>query len=488
MASNLRSVSHLVQNKCFIDGKWVAAKDGSQFEVLNPANGSVVGCVPDFNTEEVETAIQAAHSAFQTWRHRTAKERSDMLRKWFNLIIENRDELAKILTAENGKTLSESAGEISYGANFLEWFAEEARRTYGDVIPSPAANKKMVVIKQPVGVAAMITPFNFPFAMITRKIAPALAAGCTVVVRPSEETPLSALALAKLAEEAGFPAGIVNIVTTSRERAVEAGKVLTTHPLVNKISFTGSTAVGKSLLKQAADTVKRVSLELGGNAPFIVFNSANVEKAVAGAISGKFRNSGQVCISANRIFVQDGIHDKFVEELHKAMLKFQLGDGANDGTTIGPLINKKACEKVSSLVEDAKSCGAEVHTGGKVHDLGGNFYEPTLLTNITPQMRVSSEEIFGPVACIVKFNSEEAAVAVANSTRMGLAGYFYSEDISQCWRVAEAMECGMVGINEVAISTPEVPFGGMKESGMGREGSKYGIDEFLEMKYMCWGV
>ncbi|CAH1783513.1 unnamed protein product [Owenia fusiformis] len=485
--AGVRSASSFKHEQAFINGKWLDASDGSTIEVTNPSTGAVLGTVPDMGEGETEQAIQAAYKAQQTWKMTTAKERSIILKKWFKVMMDNQEELAKLLTAEQGKPLAEAKGEIGYAAGFVEWYAEEARRHYGDVIPTPAASKRLIAIKQPVGVATMITPWNFPSAMITRKAAAAIAAGCTVVVKPAEETPYSALALCELAEEAGLPAGVLNIVTCSRSNAPKVGKLLCEHPLVAKISFTGSTATGKILLKQAANGVKRVSMELGGNAPFIVFDSANVDAAVAGAMGCKFRVSGQTCVCANRILVQSGIHDKFVEKLAAAINGLKIGDGFQADTTQGPLININAVDKVEGHVKDAVSKGATVVTGGQRSDQGCNFFQPTLLTGVNTDMRVSKEETFGPVAPILKFNTEEEAVTIANSSTSGLAGYFFSQDMSQIWRVAEAMEVGMVGINEGIMSTVEAPFGGVKESGIGREGSRYGIDEYTEIKYLCFG-
>uniref|UniRef100_A0A7M4E7X6 Succinate-semialdehyde dehydrogenase n=1 Tax=Crocodylus porosus TaxID=8502 RepID=A0A7M4E7X6_CROPO len=416
------------------------------------------------------------------------QERSALLRKWYHLMIENKDDLAKIITAENGKPLKEAQGEILYSASFLEWFAEEARRVYGDIIPPAAKGRRILVLKQPVGVATIITPWNFPSAMITRKVGAALAAGCTVVVKPAEDTPLSALALAELANQAGIPAGVFNVVPCSRQQTPAVGEALCTDPLVAKISFTGSTATGKLLLHYAADTVKRVSMELGGHAPFIVFDSANVDQAVAGALASKYRNSGQTCVCTNRFLVQKGIHDTFVEKFAKAIEReLHVGNGFDERTTQGPLINEKAVEKVERHISDAVAQGASIVTGGKRHSLGKNFFEPTLLSNVTTNMLCTREETFGPVAPVIKFDTEAEAVAIANSANVGLAGYFYSQDPGQIWRVAEQLEVGMVGVNEGLLSAVECPFGGVKQSGLGREGSKYGIDEYLEVKYVCFG-
>jgi len=482
-----RPASSFIYDKAYVGGQWVSAKSGATFDVTNPANGKVIGSVPDMDAADVNQAIETAYTTFQTWKKTSPKERSLILRRWFNIMMEHQDELAKIITAEMGKPFAEAKGEIGYGAGFVEWFSEEARRVYGDTILSPVNSKRIVTIKQPIGVAGMITPWNFPNAMITRKAAPAIAAGCTVVLKPAEDTPFSALAICELAEKAGLPPGVLNIVTSSRNNASAVGKEICENPLVTKMSFTGSTAVGKILLQQAASTVKRVSMELGGNAPFVVFDSADVDVAVAGAMGSKFRCSGQTCVCANRLLVQEGIHDKFVEAFSKAIQALKVGDGFADGVTQGPMINTKASDKVFEHVEDAKSKGATVVLGGNRHALGGSYFEPTLLTGVTTDMRCATEETFGPVAPIIKFKTEEEAVTIANGTSSGLAGYFFSNDIGQIWRVAEAMEVGMVGINEGLMSTVEAPFGGVKESGIGREGSKYGIEEFLEVKYLCFG-
>lgn len=477
----------LLQNKTFLNGNWVAANDAKTFPVHNPFDGSHIGDVPDMGAAETKAAIAAAAQAFPIWRDKTAGERAKILKKWYALQMENLDDLAIILTTEQGKPLAEAKGEIRYGASFVEWFAEEARRVYGDVIPSHGKDLRIMTIRQPIGVAAAITPWNFPNAMITRKVAPALAAGCTVVIKPAEDTPLSALALAVLAEEAGFPAGVLNIITTSQPAAV--GKELTDNPLVRKLSFTGSTQIGKLLMAQSAGTVKKLSLELGGNAPFIVFDDADLDAAVAGAIAAKYRNAGQTCVCANRMYAQAGIYEKFTQKLAEAAQQLNLGNGMDAGVEIGPLINAKAMEKVDSLLKDATSKGAIVLTGGKARSLPGkgSFYEPTVLTNVLPSMEISSEEIFGPIAPVIKFETEEEVIHMANDTPFGLASYFYGRDYARIWRVAEALEYGMVGINTGMISTAVAPFGGIKQSGFGREGSKYGMDDFLVMKYLCWG-
>ena len=477
----------LLKNKTFLNGKWVSADDGKTFSVINPYDGSFIGDVPDMGAVETKAAIEAAAKAFPLWRDKTAGERANILKKWYALQMENLDDLALLLTTEQGKPIAEAKGEIRYGASFVEWFAEEARRVYGDVIPSHGKDLRIMTIRQPIGVAAAITPWNFPNAMITRKVAPALAAGCTVVIKPAEDTPLSALALAALAEEAGFPPGVLNIITTRQPAAV--GKELTDNPLVRKLSFTGSTQVGKKLMAQSAGTVKKLSLELGGNAPFIVFDDADIDAAVAGAISSKYRNAGQTCVCANRLYAQAGIYEQFTHKLAEVASQLSIGNGAASGIEIGPLINGKALEKVERLLEDATSKGAKVLTGGKVKVINnkGSFFEPTVLTNVLPSMEISSEEIFGPIAPVIKFDTEDEVIKLANDTPFGLASYFYGRDYARIWRVAEALEYGMVGINTGMISTAVAPFGGIKQSGFGREGSKYGMDDFLVMKYLCWG-
>lgn len=479
--------SSLLQDKTFINGKWVGADDGKTLPVTNPFDGSHIGTVPDMGATETKAAITAAAEAFPAWRDKTAAERADILKKWYALQMENLDDLAVLLTTEQGKPLTEAKGEIRYGASFVEWFAEEARRVYGDVIPSHGKELRIMTIRQPIGVAAAITPWNFPNAMITRKVAPALAAGCTVVIKPAGDTPLSALALAVLAEKAGFPPGVLNIITTDQPDVV--GKELTSNPLVRKLSFTGSTKIGKLLMEQSADTVKKLSLELGGNAPFIVFDDADLDAAVAGAIASKYRNAGQTCVCANRMYAQAGIYEKFTQKLAEATSELAVGNGMDDGVKIGPLINKGALEKVQRLVDDATANGAKVLVGGKqkaVND-AGSFYEPTVLTDVLPTMDINSEEIFGPIAPVIKFETEQEVIEMANDTPLGLASYFYGRDYARIWRVAEALEYGMVGINTGMISTAVAPFGGIKQSGFGREGSKYGMDDFLVMKYLCWG-
>lgn len=472
----------LMKQKAYIDGTWVGEP---AMPVIDKATGEVIAKVPDLGAAETRAAIEAAHCALPPWSKLLAKERSKILRRWYELILAHADELALLLTQEQGKPLAEAKGEILYGANFVEFFAEEAKRVYGETTPTHKADARVVVIKQPIGVVAAITPWNFPNAMITRKVTPALAAGCTVVVKPAEDTPLSALALAELAERAGIPKGVLNIVTC--RNPVPVGDELTSNPLVRMVTFTGSTEVGKILMRQAASTVKRVGLELGGNAPFIVFDDADLDKAVQGAMASKYRNAGQTCVCANRLYIQEGIYDAFAEKLAAEVKKLKTGAGTEEGVTLGPLINADAIAKVEEHVEDATAKGAKVLLGGKRHVRGGNFYEPTILTGVTPEMRVAREETFGPVAPLFKFSSEADVVRMANDTTSGLAAYFYARDIGRVWRVAEALEYGMVGINEGVISTEMAPFGGIKESGLGREGSHHGIEEFLEMKYMLMG-
>lgn len=474
---------NLVETEAFIDGLWI--EGDTTFEVLNPADGTVIARVADLGPGETRVAIEAAHRAFPTWAARTAKERGVILRRWSDLMLAHADDLARLMTAEQGKPLAESRGEVAYGAAFIDWFADEAKRAYGHTIPTPMPGKRLVSIKQPVGVCAAIAPWNFPIAMITRKVGPALAAGCTVVVKPAAETPLCALAIARLAVEAGVPAGVLNVVTGKDSSAI--GKALCDDSRVRKLSFTGSTPVGKILYAQCAGTMKKLSLELGGNAPFIVFDDADLEAAVDGAIASKYRNTGQTCVCANRLLVQSGIHDAFVARLAEKVAAMKVGPGTGEGVVIGPLINDKAIAKVESLVREAVEAGAKVVTGGQRHDLGGLFYQPTVLTEATPDMRLFQEEIFGPVAPVVKFHTEDQAIELANATPFGLAAYFYSRDVGRCWRVAEAIEAGMVGINEGLISTEVAPFGGVKESGLGREGSSEGLDEYFETKYLCFG-
>ena len=474
----------LFREACYIDGQWVEADSGRTISVDNPATGEILGTVPKLGAAETKKAIDAAHRAFVPWSKKTAKERAQILRRWFDLMMANQEDLARLMTLEQGKPLTESKGEVAYAAAFLEWFGEEAKRVYGDTIPPHQTDKRIVVIKQPIGVVACITPWNFPAAMITRKVGPALAAGCTVVVKPASQTPFSALALAELAERAGVPKGVFNVVTGS---AAEIGGELTSSPIVRKLSFTGSTEIGKILMAQCAGTIKKLSLELGGNAPFIVFEDADLDAAVEGAIASKYRNTGQTCVCTNRLLVQDSVYDKFAAKLVTAVKALKPASGLEPGATQGPLIDNSALEKVESHVRDAQEKGAKVLVGGKRHALGGRFYEPTVLTEVTPQMAVAREETFGPVAPLFRFKTEAEAVAMANDTEFGLAAYFYGRDIARVWRVAEELEYGIVGINTGIISTEVAPFGGIKESGLGREGSKYGIEEFLEIKYLCFG-
>ncbi len=475
----------LLRNQCYIDGQWVEAEEGKTVPVTNPATGELLGTVPNMGAAEARRAIEAANAAWPAWRAKTAKERSAVLRKWADLMVANQEDLAIIMTAEQGKPLAESRGEIVYAASFIEWFAEEGRRVYGDTIPGHQADKRIVVIKQPVGVCAAITPWNFPAAMITRKAGPALAVGCTMVSKPASATPFSALALAELAERAGVPKGVFSVVTGG---SGPIGGELTGNPLVRKITFTGSTEIGKKLIAQAASTVKKVSMELGGNAPFIVFDDADLDAAADGAIASKYRNAGQTCVCANRILVQDEVYDAFAAKLAERVAKFKVGNGMEPGVTIGPLIDDAAVKKVEEHVADAVAKGAKVILGGKPHPLGGRFFEPTILADVTPAMKVTKEETFGPVAPLFHFKTEEEAIRMANDTEFGLASYFYARDQSRVWRVSEGLEYGIVGINTGLISTAEAPFGGMKESGLGREGSKYGIDEYLEIKYLCVAV
>ncbi|RJX64961.1 NAD-dependent succinate-semialdehyde dehydrogenase [Vibrio sinensis] len=476
----------LVLSKAYVDGLWVDAKQGKTVEIVNPANGEVITRVPDMGKEDAEAAVIAADTAFQTWRKTTAKSRAQLLRKWFDLIVENAETLATLLTTEQGKPYKEAYGEVMYGASFIEWFAEEAKRAYGDHIPAANPHNRYMTIKQPVGVVTAITPWNFPIAMITRKVGPALAAGCTVVVKPGEDTPLCALAMAALAEQAGIPKGVINVVTTSRP--AEIGDVLCRHPLVRKVSFTGSTPVGKLILRQAADTVKKVSMELGGNAPFIVFDDADLDKAVQGALISKYRNAGQTCVCTNRLYIHDAIYDEFMARFTQVVSDLKIGDGLEDGTDIGPLINEKAVDKVAGLVEQALEQGAQLALGGQVSALGKQFYEPTILTNVSESMDIAHQELFGPVTTVFRFNDEADVIRRANDTPYGLAAYFYTRDHSRVWRVSEALDYGIIGINEGIISTEVAPFGGVKESGCGREGSKYGIDDYMEIKYLCHGI
>ncbi len=477
--------NQLIHNQIFINNKWADAHSRKTFEVLNPYDQSRLLEVADGGTTDTEIAIKAAQEAFESWKKWTAGERSKILRKWHDLIMQNQEDLAVLLTLEQGRPLTESRGEIAYGASFIEWFAEEAKRVYGDTIPGQEVNKRIVILKQPVGVVAALTPWNFPNAMITRKVAPALAVGCTVVIKPAEDTPLSALVLAQLAKEAGFPPGVINVVPTSEPK--EVGAVLTSSPLVKKLSFTGSTAVGKLLMKQCSDTVKKLSLELGGNAPFIVFDDADVKAAVEGAIASKYRNAGQTCVCANRIFVQSSIYDHFLEQFTVAVKGLKVGNGL-EKVEIGPLINQKGLEKVIRLIENAEQKGGKVVTGGSLEKENTTLFQPTVLAEATMEMDISQEEVFGPVASLYKFDSVEEVIKMANDTSVGLAAYFYGNNNSLIWKVAEALEYGMVGINTGMISTAVAPFGGIKESGFGREGSKYGIEDYLVTKYLCLQV
>ena len=474
----------LFRQSCYVDGAWVNARGGATISVDNPATGEIIGTVPKFGAAETRDAIEAADRAFLEWRKKTAKERAGVLRRWFDLMLANQEDLARLMTMEQGKPLVESRGEVAYAGAFLEWFGEEAKRVYGDTIPGHQPDKRIVVIKQPIGVAACITPWNFPLAMITRKAGPAIAAGCTVVLKPASQTPFSALALAELAERAGLPKGVFNVVTGS---AGEIGGELTANPIVKKLSFTGSTEVGKVLMAQCAATVKKLSLELGGNAPFIVFDDADLDAAVEGAIASKYRNTGQTCVCVNRIYVQDSVYDAFAAKLAESVKKLKPAPGLEAGATQGPLIDDKAVAKVEQHIADAVSKGARVVVGGHRHSLGGRFFEPTVLADVAPTSLMAHEETFGPVAPLFRFKTEEEALALANDTEFGLAAYFYGRDIGRVWRVAEGLESGMVGINTGLISTEVAPFGGVKESGLGREGSKYGIEEFLEVKYLCLG-
>jgi succinate-semialdehyde dehydrogenase / glutarate-semialdehyde dehydrogenase len=474
----------LFRQQCYIDGAWVDADDGQTLAVHNPADGRQIGTVPRMGEAETRRAIEAANAALPGWRAMTAKERSAILRKWHDLMMANQEDLAVLMTVEQGKPLAESRGEIAYGASFIEWFAEEGKRIYGDTIPAPGPDRRIVVIKQPVGVCAAVTPWNFPNAMITRKAGPALAAGCTMVIKPASQTPYSALALCELAERAGIPKGVLSVVTGS---AGPIGKELTTHSLVRKFTFTGSTEVGKQLMQQCASTVKKVSLELGGNAPFIVFDDADLDSAIEGLMASKYRNTGQTCVCANRVFVQDGVYDAFARKFADRVATMKVGNGLEEGVSQGPLIDMKAVEKVEEHIADALGKGARVLTGGKRHEKGQQYFQPTVLADVTTEMKITREETFGPVAPLYRFRTEAELLELANATEYGLAAYFYSRDIGRIWRVAEGIEAGIVGINVGIISTEVAPFGGVKESGIGREGSKYGIEEFLEVKYLCLG-
>jgi succinate-semialdehyde dehydrogenase / glutarate-semialdehyde dehydrogenase len=475
----------LLRGDAYIDGAWQPARSGARFAVTNPANGAVIVEVANLDAADARTAIEAAHRAQPAWRAKTAKERAALLRRWFDLIMANQEDLARLMTAEQGKPLAETRGEVAYGAAFIEWFAEEGKRVYGDVIPTHAAGKRILVFKEPIGVVAAVTPWNFPNAMITRKCAPALAAGCTFVIKPPSQTPLSATALAELAHRAGIPPGVFNVVTSKQSSRI--GKEFTENPLVRKFTFTGSTEVGKTLMAQCASTVKKVSLELGGNAPFIVFEDADLDAAADGAVAAKYRNMGQTCVCANRLLVQNTVHDAFAAKLGQRVARMTVGNGLDAGVTQGPLIDMDAVEKVERLLRDAVAHGASVVTGGKRHALGGTFFEPTIVAGVTNDMAIAREEIFGPVATLFRFDTEADAVRIANDTEFGLAAYFYTRDLGRAIRVAEALEYGIVGVNEGIISTENAPFGGIKESGIGREGSKYGIEDFVELKYVLLG-
>lgn len=479
--------SSLFMEKAYIGGEWVEADSGASFEVTNPATGEVLGRVPDMGKSETARAIAAADEAWPRWRSMCAKQRGSIMRRWHDLLLENQEYLATLMTCEQGKPLAEARAEIGFAAAFIDWFAEEGKRIYGDVIPSPNPDWRIVVLKQPVGVCAAITPWNFPAGMLARKAAAALAAGCTMVAKPAESTPFSALAMARLAEEAGVLPGVINVVTGSASHAPDIGREFTENPVVRKISFTGSTEVGRLLMAQSAKQIKRLSLELGGNAPFMVFDDADIDAAVAGAIASKYRNTGQTCVCANRFYVQEGVYEEFAAKLAEAVGTMKVGPGLEEGVVQGPLIDEEAIAKVERHVSDAVSKGARIMVGGRRHVLGGTFYEPTVLCDVTEEMVVSTEETFGPVAPLYRFRDETDVVALANDTEFGLAGYFYSRDMARIWRVAEALEYGLVGVNAGVTSVEVAPFGGMKQSGMGREGSKYGIDEYVEIKYVCLG-
>ena len=477
----------LFRQQAFVNGSWCEADSGARTEIFNPANGERLGSVPNMGAAETRRAIEAAQQAQQAWRERTAKERAQVLRKWFELMLQHQEDLARIMTAEQGKPLTEARGEVAYAASFLEWFGEEAKRIYGDVIPGHQADKRILVQKEPVGVTAAITPWNFPAAMITRKAGPALAAGCAMVLKPAPQTPFSALALALLAEQAGLPAGLFSVITADVDASRDVGGELCSNPIVRKLSFTGSTGVGIKLMEQCAPSLKKLSLELGGNAPFIVFDDADLDAAVEGAMISKYRNAGQTCVCANRIYVQDSVYDAFAEKLAAAVAQLKVGNGSEAGVTTGPLIDGNAVDKVQRHLADAIGKGAEILAGGKPHALGGNFFEPTIITNVDSSMLVAREETFGPLAPLFRFSDEAAVVRQANDTEFGVAAYFYARDLSRVFRVAERLEYGMVGINTGLISTEVAPFGGMKSSGLGREGSKYGIEEYVEIKYLCLG-
>jgi succinate-semialdehyde dehydrogenase / glutarate-semialdehyde dehydrogenase len=476
----------LLRMQAYIGGKWESASSGATHDVINPATGEKIGTVPDLGAAETRRAIEAAHAALPAWAAKTAKERAIILRRWYELMMANQEDLAVLMTAEQGKPLAESKGEIAYAASFIEWFAEEGKRLYGDTIPGHQADKRILVLRQPVGVVAAITPWNFPAAMITRKAGPALAAGCTFVCKPAIQTPFSALAMAELSARAGIPPGVLNIVTGAGAGGI--GTEMTSNPIVRKLTFTGSTGVGKKLMAQCSETMKKISMELGGNAPFIVFEDADLDAAVVGAIASKYRNTGQTCVCANRLLVQSSVYDAFARKLADAVAKLRVGDGLKGATDQGPLIDNKALAKVEEHIADAVSKGAQVASGGKRHALGGTFFQPTILTNVTPEMKVAREETFGPVAPLFRFETEAEAVRMANDTEFGLAAYFYTRDLARSWRVSEALEYGIVGLNTGIISTEVAPFGGVKESGTGREGSKYGILDYTELKYVCVGL
>lgn len=475
----------LVRSQAYLNGEWINA--ASSFAVVNPADGVTITSVPNMGAEHAQQAITAAEAAFPAWAARTGKDRAAILRKWFDLILAHADDLALLMTAEQGKPVAEAKGEVIYGASFIEWFAEEAKRVNGDVMSSPWTDRRIITLKQPIGVCAAITPWNFPIAMITRKIAPALAAGCTIVIKPAEQTPLSALALAELAHRAGLPAGVINVITADSDRSIDIGKVLCASTVVRHISFTGSTPVGRILMAQSAPTIKKLALELGGHAPFIVFEDADLDAAVEGALVSKYRNAGQTCVCTNRFYVHASVYDAFVAKLAAGAAKIKVGNGFESGVQQGPMIDAQAIAKVEDHVADALAKGAKLETGGSLHALGGQFYQPTVLSQVSADMKIMQEETFGPVAAVVKFTNEEEVIAAANDTDFGLASYFYSRDIARVWRVAEKLEYGMVGINTGLISNEVAPFGGVKQSGLGREGSKYGIEEYLEIKYLCMG-
>lgn len=485
MSQRLKDPS-LLHCAAYVDGRWIDSGAQGRYDLFNPSTGERLAQLPRFSAADTRRAIEAAHRAWGPWKVRTAKERADILRRWYELILDNRDDLATLITLEEGKPLTEARGEVDYAASFVQWFSEEARRVYGEVIPAPRPGARIVVLKEPVGVCAAITPWNFPAAMVTRKAAPALAAGCTMVLKPAEQTPLTSLALAHLAERAGVPAGVFNVVSGSLEDAPPIGVELTGNELVRKITFTGSTTVGRILLAQSASTIKRASMELGGNAPFIVFDDANLDQAVEGLLVAKFRNTGQSCVGANRVLVQDAVYEAFADKFAQRMKTLKVGDGFTEGAQIGPLIDKAAVKKVQEHLDDARAKGGQVLAGGKPHSLGGLFFEPTVLTQAHPDMLLAREETFGPLAALFRFKTEQEAIDLANSTPFGLASYFYSENAGRIWRVAGGIESGMIGINTGFISNEVAPFGGVKQSGLGREGSRHGIDEFVETKYLCW--